>query len=77
LTLSLLSIKENYEFLNKIFDENEVVQLSNPKSIEFEVVRTSLIPGLLKVFNSNANESVSAVITKLNSFYSYHRRYSK
>jgi len=48
--MSLLSIKENYEFLNKPFNENEAVQISNPKTIEFEVVRTSLIPGLLKVF---------------------------
>lgn len=59
LTMSLLSIKENYEFLNKKFDENEAIQIANPKTIEFEVVRTSLIPGLLKVFQSNMNESVS------------------
>ncbi|CDW75114.1 phenylalanyl-trna synthetase beta chain [Stylonychia lemnae] len=58
LTMSLLSIKENYEFLNKPFNENEAIQISNPKTIEFEVVRTSLIPGLLKVFQSNMNESL-------------------
>ncbi len=56
--MSLLSIKENYEFLNKQFDENEAIQIANPKTIEFEVVRTTLIPGLLKVFQSNTNESV-------------------
>ena len=50
LTMSLLSIKENYEFLLKPFNEEEAIQISNPKTIEFEVVRTSLIPGLLKVF---------------------------
>lgn len=50
LTMSLLSIKENYDFLNKKFDENEAIQIANPKTIEFEVVRTTLIPGLLKVF---------------------------
>lgn len=59
LTMSLLSIKENYEFLRRPFDHNEAVQLANPKSVEFEIVRTSLIPGLLKVFQSNTNESVS------------------
>lgn len=50
LTMSLLSIKENYKFLNHEFNQNEAIQISNPKTIEFEVVRTSLIPGLLKVF---------------------------
>ena len=58
LTMSLLSIKENYDFLCHKFNENEAVQISNPKTIEFEVVRTSLIPGLLKVFQSNTNESL-------------------
>jgi len=49
LTMSLLSIKENYEYLRKPFNEDEAVQISNPKTIEFEIVRASLIPGLLKV----------------------------
>ena len=59
LTFGLVSIKENYDFLRKPFNENEAVTLSNPKSIEFEIVRTSLIPGLLKTLQSNSNESVS------------------
>lgn len=57
--MSLLSIKENYDFLRHPFNELEAVQISNPKTIEFEIVRTSLIPGLLKVFQSNSDESVS------------------
>ena len=59
LTMSLLSIKENYEFLRRPFNESEAVQIANPKTIEFEIVRTSLIPGLLKVLQSNTDESVS------------------
>lgn len=59
LTMSLLSIKENYENLRRPFNENEAVQISNPKTIEFEIVRTSLIPGLLKVLESNTDERVS------------------
>lgn len=59
LTMSLLSIKENYELLRRPFNANEAVQLANPKTIEFEIVRTSLIPGLLKVLQSNTDESVS------------------
>lgn len=48
LTMSLLSLKENYNFLGKEANLDECVQIANPKTIEFEVVRTSLIPGLLK-----------------------------
>jgi phenylalanyl-tRNA synthetase beta chain len=48
--MSLISIKENYEFLGKRFNPDEAIEIANPKTIEFEVVRTSLIPGLLKVF---------------------------
>ena len=59
LTMSLLSIKENYEYLRRPFNEDEAVQIANPKTIEFEIVRTSLIPGLLKVLQSNTDESVS------------------
>jgi phenylalanyl-tRNA synthetase beta chain len=59
LTMSLLSIDENYSHLRRAFDELEAVQLANPKTIQFEMVRTTLIPGLLKVFQSNSDESVS------------------
>ena len=58
LTMSLLSIKDNYEYLRRPFDSNEAVQLANPKTVEFEIVRTSLIPGLLKVLQSNTDESI-------------------
>ena len=61
LTMSLLSIKESYEYLRRPFNENEAVQIANPKTIEFEIVRTSLIPGLLKVLQSNTDESVSDI----------------
>lgn len=29
------------------------VKISNPKTMEFQVARTSLLPGLLKTINSN------------------------
>lgn len=29
------------------------VHIANPKTIEFQIARTSLIPGLLKTLNSN------------------------
>jgi phenylalanyl-tRNA synthetase beta chain len=32
---------------------NEAVTLANPKTIEYQVVRTSLLPGILKTISSN------------------------
>lgn len=49
LTCALVSHKENYENLRSTTNLAEAITLSNPKTIEFEQVRTSLIPGLLKV----------------------------
>jgi phenylalanyl-tRNA synthetase beta chain len=46
--MSLLSLKENYNLLGRETNFDEVVQIANPKTVEFEVVRSSLIPGLLK-----------------------------
>ena len=34
------------------------VQLSNPKTVEYQVVRTSLVPGLLKTVQSNAKAAL-------------------
>lgn len=61
LTMSLLSIKENYLFLRRPESllEKEAVVIANPKTVEFEVVRTTLVPGLLKTYQSNMSESVS------------------
>mmetsp|Transcript_43370 Transcript_43370/g.41799 ORF Transcript_43370/g.41799 Transcript_43370/m.41799 type:complete len:137 (+) Transcript_43370:1037-1447(+) len=58
LTMSLLSLKETYNFMRKEPNFDECVQIANPKTIEFEIVRTSLIPGLLKTFFGNSKESL-------------------
>ena len=39
-------------------DLAQCVQLSNAKTIDFEVVRTSLLPGLLKCLNNNRKETI-------------------
>lgn len=52
LTLSLCSYAENYAMLC-CEDDGLSVRLSNPKTIEFEVCRTSLLPGILKTFREN------------------------
>ena len=53
LTFSLCSHAENYSLLKKVDPGKEAVVLSNPKTIEFEVVHTSLIPAMLKTIASN------------------------
>lgn len=53
LTFSLCSHAENYSMLKKNDPGNEAVVLTNPKTIEFEVVHTSLIPAMLKTIASN------------------------
>lgn len=47
------SHEENFEFLNHEDDGATAVKIANPKSLEFQVVRTSLIPGLLKTVREN------------------------
>ena len=52
LTLSLCSKAENYTMLG-LENDGLAVVLANPKTIEFEVCRTSLLPGILKTFREN------------------------
>jgi phenylalanyl-tRNA synthetase beta chain len=44
---------ENFAWLNRPDPGNYAVHLSNPKSLEFQVVRTSLLPGMLKTAREN------------------------
>lgn len=52
LTLTLLSKFEN------VVDSEHAVVLENPKSKEYEVVRTSLLPGILKSIASNLHTKI-------------------
>ncbi|KAJ3308429.1 hypothetical protein HDV04_001233 [Boothiomyces sp. JEL0838] len=52
LAFTLCSHDENFKFLNKI-DNHEAVTLANPRTAEFQVVRTSLLPGILKTISAN------------------------
>ncbi|PVG03621.1 putative FRS1-phenylalanyl-tRNA synthetase, beta subunit, cytosolic [Serendipita vermifera] len=53
LPLILCSHDENFAWMNRKDDGSEVVKLANPKSLEYQVVRTSLLPGLLKTIREN------------------------
>ncbi|KAG6833889.1 hypothetical protein H0H87_007900 [Tephrocybe sp. NHM501043] len=53
LPLILCSHEENFEFLNHADDGKTAVKIANPKTLEFQVVRTTLLPGLLKTIREN------------------------
>ncbi|MCJ1474902.1 phenylalanine--tRNA ligase subunit beta [Lambiella insularis] len=55
--LILCSHDENFAWLNRK-DNGEAIELANPKTAEYQVVRTSLLPGLLKTVRENKHHSV-------------------
>ncbi|KAL1989344.1 hypothetical protein VTN96DRAFT_106 [Rasamsonia emersonii] len=57
LPLILCSHDENFAWLNRK-DDGQAVKLANPKTLEFQVVRTSLLPGLLKTIRENKHHTV-------------------
>ena len=56
--LILCSHDENFAWLNRKDDGNTAVKLANPKTAEYQVVRTSLLPGLLKTIRENKHHTV-------------------
>lgn len=44
--------------MNHEDDSNTAIKIANPKTLEFQVVRTSLIPGLLKTIRENRSHSL-------------------
>lgn len=57
LSLILCSADENFAALRKP-DDGSAVKLENPKTAEFGVVRTSLLPGLLKTVRENRKHAL-------------------
>ena len=58
LPLILCSHAENFAYLNRKDDGKTAVKLANPKTAEYQVVRTSLLPGLLKTLKENKHHGV-------------------
>ncbi|KAH0830923.1 phenylalanine-tRNA ligase, beta subunit [Fonsecaea monophora] len=58
LPLILCSHDENFAWLNRKDDGNTAVRLANPKTAEYQVVRTTLLPGLLKTIRENKHHSI-------------------
>ncbi|EXB76381.1 putative phenylalanine--tRNA ligase beta subunit [Morus notabilis] len=53
LTFILCSWRENFTMLNRKDGKSTAVVIGNPRSSDFEVVRTSLMPGILKTVGHN------------------------
>lgn len=58
LPLTLCSHDENFKFLRTTDDSTKAVKLENPKTIEYQVVRTTLLPGILKTIKENRKHSL-------------------
>jgi phenylalanyl-tRNA synthetase beta chain len=56
--LILCSHDENFAWLNRKDSGTEAVRLANPKTAEYQVVRTSLLPGILKTLRENKHHSL-------------------
>jgi phenylalanyl-tRNA synthetase beta chain len=52
------SHEENFAWMNRPDDGTTAVKIANPKTLEFQVVRTSLLPGLLKTVRENRSHSL-------------------
>ncbi|KAK3995109.1 putative phenylalanyl-tRNA synthetase beta chain [Cladorrhinum sp. PSN332] len=62
--LILCSHEENFEWLNRVDDGKTAVKLANPRTIEYQVARTSLLPGLLKTLSENKAMRLPLQITE-------------
>ncbi|CAN3355556.1 hypothetical protein DICA3_B11452 [Diutina catenulata] len=58
LPLTLSSHAENFEYLRQKDDNTTAVKLENPKTAEYQVVRTTLLPGILKTIRENRKHSL-------------------
>ena len=79
LTLGLCSHNENFaNFRTPEVDGTRAVVLDNPKTREFEVVRTSLLPGLMKTLRENkamGHLRIFEVNFDMNCYYQQHQKY--
>ncbi|CAD6970895.1 unnamed protein product [Tilletia controversa] len=58
LPLILCSHDENFAWLNRVDTGKKAITLENPKSLEYQIVRTSLLPGILKTIRENRKHAL-------------------
>ncbi|EWC43447.1 phenylalanine--tRNA ligase beta subunit [Drechslerella stenobrocha 248] len=56
--LILCSHDENFAHLNRKDDGTTAIRLANPKTAEYQVVRTTLLPGILKTIRENRKHAL-------------------
>ena len=59
LTFGLCSRLANFEWLGREDDGKTAVSLANPKTLEYQVARTTLLPGLLKTLEEHRAEQTA------------------
>ncbi|KAG2116057.1 uncharacterized protein F5147DRAFT_743535 [Suillus discolor] len=57
--------EENFSFMNRPDPGSLAVKIANPKTLEFQVVRTSLLPGLLKTIRENRSHALPVRVFEL------------
>ncbi|KAJ7068401.1 hypothetical protein C8F01DRAFT_1336035 [Mycena amicta] len=58
LPLILCAHEENFAWLNHEDDGKTAIKIANPKTLEFQIVRTTLLPGLLKTIRENRSHAL-------------------
>lgn len=58
LTWVTVSNAENFDMLRRVDDGTVAVKIGNPKTLEFQECRTSLLPGLLKTLRENRKSKI-------------------
>lgn len=55
--LTLCSVEENFDWLRRK-DDGTAVHIANPKTAEYQIVRSTLFPGILKTIRENRKQSL-------------------
>jgi phenylalanyl-tRNA synthetase beta chain len=63
-TLVLCSHDENFAWLNRE-DKGTAVHIGNPKTKEYQIVRTSLLPGILKTIRENKSVKLPLMLSEV------------
>eukprot|EP01029_Cantina_marsupialis_P001487 TRINITY_DN1126_c0_g1_i1.p1 TRINITY_DN1126_c0_g1~~TRINITY_DN1126_c0_g1_i1.p1 ORF type:complete len:617 (-),score=202.34 TRINITY_DN1126_c0_g1_i1:109-1959(-) len=59
LNFVLCSKEDAFDMVDRIDDDKTAVKIANPKTKDFQIVRPTLLPGLLKTLQSNRYQSMS------------------
>ncbi|MBI4399437.1 phenylalanine--tRNA ligase subunit beta [Candidatus Micrarchaeota archaeon] len=70
ITMTLTNPKQNYE--NMQLPINDCVEIKNPTTEEFSIMRTSIIPSLLSVFAQNKNQKTPQKLFEIGQCFEIH-----